>query len=155
MGQSRAVTESKIALAEVEIRIDAAPETIFECFTDPAKVTQWMGDQAELDAKPGGPCRIRVRPEAIARGEFVRVEPPHFVSFTWGWEGEGQSVPPGSSLVEVTLTPDGDATVVSLKHSKLPSVEMVDAHTQGWRHYLSRLQTVATGGVPGPDPGHA
>jgi hypothetical protein len=34
--------------------------------------------------------------------------------------GGDEEVPPGSSTVEVTLTPDGDATVLHLVHGDLP-----------------------------------
>jgi uncharacterized protein YndB with AHSA1/START domain len=139
-------------LAECEIRIDASPETVFEFFTDPEKMKQWKGVEAELDPRSCGIYRVAVLPHAVARGEYVRVEPPNFISFTWGWEGDGQPVPPGTSLVEVTLTPDGDGTALVLRHSLLPTTEMVEQHTQGWKHYLGRLSVAAAGGDPGPDP---
>jgi uncharacterized protein YndB with AHSA1/START domain len=70
--------------------------------------------------------------------------------FTWGWEGS-TTVPPGSSRVEVTLTPDGDGTILRLVHSGLPHAESILDHTQGWERYLDRLGTVAAGGDPGAD----
>jgi uncharacterized protein YndB with AHSA1/START domain len=62
--------------------------------------------------------RIQARPETVF-GEFVEIDPPRRLVFTWGWEGD-EEVPPGSSTVEVTLTPDGDATVLHLVHGDLP-----------------------------------
>jgi uncharacterized protein YndB with AHSA1/START domain len=136
---------------EREIRIEASPDTVFEFFTDPDKMKMWKGTAAELDPRPGGVYRVEVLPEAIAKGEYVHVDRPHFVAFTWGWEGEEQAVPPGSSLVEVTLRPDGDATVLTLRHTGLPSEEMAQQHEQGWTHFLGRLQIAAAGGDPGAD----
>jgi len=84
----------------------------------------------------------------------VEVIPYRRVVFTWGWEGgkEGSSpVPPGSSTVEITLTPDGDGTIVRLVHRDLPEGER-DKHAQGWELYLDRLAVVASGRDPGPDP---
>ncbi len=151
MAQSKEVT-SQTFVFEKEIRIQASPETVFEFFTDPDLMKRWKGVEAELDPRPGGVYRVTVLPVAIARGEYVRVERPKFVSFTWGWEGEGQAVPPGSSLVEVSLRPDGDATVLTLRHTSLPSEDMASQHEKGWTHYLGRLEIAATGGYPGPDP---
>ena len=71
--------------------------------------------------------------------------------FTWGWEGEGAAVPPGSSTVEVTLEPDGDQTIVRLRHFGLPADEMA-GHSKGWDHYMPRLVLAASGVDPGPDP---
>ena len=151
MGQAKQMPTQAPFVFEKEIRIEASPDTVFRFFTDPEKMKQWKGVDAELDPNPGGTYRVTVLPVAIAVGEYVRVEPPTFVSFTWGWEGEGQPVPPGSSLVEVTLRPDGDATVLLLRHTGLPSEEMATQHEQGWTHYLGRLQIAAAGGDPGPD----
>jgi hypothetical protein len=35
----------------------------------------------------------------------------------------------------VTLTPDGDATVVVLRHSDVPTTH-ADDHGKGWAHYV-------------------
>jgi len=38
--------------------------------------------------------------------------------------------------VTVTLTPDGNHTVVKLVHSDLPSEGAAAAHGDGWDHYI-------------------
>ena len=150
MAQSRGVTELAGLLAECDVRIEASPETVFEFFVDPDKMLQWKGVRAELDARPGGVFKVEVTPGWLAVGEFTEVDRPRVVAFTWGWEGG--PVAPGSSLVRVTLEPDGTGTLLSLRHSGLPNEEMLEAHRGGWGHFLSRLQIAATGGDPGPDP---
>lgn len=133
-----------------EIRVAARPETIFGLLTDPAKYVRWKGALAELDARPGGIYRVQLNSHDIARGRYVEVVPYSRVVFTWGWEGGGP-VPPGSSTVEITFTPDGDGTIVRLVHRDLPD-EARDKHLQGWELYLNRLAVAATGRDPGPDP---
>ncbi len=134
------------------MRIEASPETVFEFFTDPAKMVRWKGRQATLDPRPGGVYRVEIGEHAVAIGEYVEVEPPTRVVFTWGWEGGFAGTPPGSSTVEITLTPDGDGTLVRLVHSGLPSSESAEAHAQGWDQYMARLAIAATGDDPGRDP---
>jgi uncharacterized protein YndB with AHSA1/START domain len=139
---------------EREIRIAARPETVFDFFIDPEKMVQWKGRQADLDARPGGIYRVEISDQAIARGEYVEVDRPSRVVFTWGWEGQESgphAVAPGSSRVEVSLEPDGDGTLVRLRHLDLPE-ESREIHGQGWDLYLGRLAVVAAGGAPGPDP---
>ncbi len=133
-----------------EIRVTARPETIFGLLTEPAKYVRWKGALAELDPRPGGIYRVQLNNRDIARGRYVEVVPYSRVVFTWGWEGGGP-VPPGSSTVEITLTPDGDGTIVRLVHRDLPD-EARDKHLQGWELYLNRLAVAATGRDPGPDP---
>jgi uncharacterized protein YndB with AHSA1/START domain len=135
-----------------EVRIAASPETVFPFFTEPDKLTAWMGVKAELDPQPGGIYRVHVSEAWVARGEFVAVEPFGRVVFTWGWEGGAVGLLPGASLIEVTLEPDGDATIVRFTHSGLPDGEALSAHTDGWEHFLARLAIAAAGGDPGPDP---
>lgn len=148
MDETDVVTALRV---EREVRIDASPEVVFGFLVDPEQVTRWMGAEAVLEARPGGMYRVKISEQAIARGEFTVVESSREVAFTWGWEGEEMPVPPGSSLVTVTLTPDGDGTIVRLVHTGLPTEEMATEHTRGWDHYLDRLAVAATGGHPGPD----
>jgi uncharacterized protein YndB with AHSA1/START domain len=133
-----------------EIRIEARPETVFEFFVDPDKMVRWKGRTARLEPTPGGTYRVEINNRAVASGEYVELDPPRRVVFTWGWEG-GSPVPPGASTVEVELTPDGDGTLLRLTHRDLPDEE-VEQHADGWDHFLPRLATAAPGGDPGPDP---
>ena len=133
-----------------EIRIAARPETVFEFFTDPDKMVRWKGRSATLEPSPGGTYRVAINDLAVARGEFVEVDRPRRVVFTWGWEGTNP-VPPGSSTVEVELVPDGEGTLLRLTHRGLPE-EQVEEHAHGWDHFLPRLATAAAGDDPGPDP---
>jgi uncharacterized protein YndB with AHSA1/START domain len=136
---------------EREIRIAATPEVIFPYFTDPVKMLRWKGVSAELDPRPGGIFRVNVTGREIARGEYVALEPYRRVVFTWGWEGEGSLLPPGTSTVEVTFVPDGEATIVRLVHRDLPAATS-EGFAQGWDHFLPRLGLAASGADPGPDP---
>ena len=135
-----------------ELAIAASPETVWEFLVDPDKAIRWMGQTASFDARPGGEYVCVVIPGHTARGEFVEVDPPRRLVFTWGWEGEGNPVPPGSSTIEFELTPDGDGTLLRFSHYNLPSAETVASHAHGWDHYLGRLGTAAGGGDPGRDP---
>lgn len=137
-------------MIEIHRTIRAAPETIFAYFTDAQRYTEWMGVDAELDATPGGIYRVRVPQGYVAIGEFVEVQPPTRLVFTWGWEGDPE-VPPGSSRVEVTLTEGDDGTELRLLHTGLPTPESYDLHELGWQRYLGRLVVAGEGGIPGPD----
>lgn len=145
-----AETPSATERIEHTVRVDAPPEAVFEYFTDPSKLVRWMGSEATLDPRPGGVCRFDINGSRMI-GEYVQVDFPWRLVFTWGWETTIFEVGEQSTAVEVSFTADGDGTIVRLAHSRLPQVA-VAFHGAGWRHYLGRLATAAAGGQPGPDP---
>ena len=132
-----------------EISIDASPEIVFSYFTDPAKHRLWQGREVELDPRPGGALRISFGPGYVAVGTYLEVEPPTRLVYTWGWAEEGSSVlPPGASTVELTLEPAGAATLLRLRHSRLPK-ETFEFHGDGWDESRSELhRRIATTAEP-------
>ena len=141
-------------LLVVERRVKATPQTVFGFLTEPDKWVRWQGTRAELDPRPGGVYRVHVRAGIIASGQFVEVEPYRRVVFTWGFEIPDHPIPPGSTLVQVDLIPDGDHTLVRLTQKHVPPPEVVPVR-RGWDDYLDRLQVAAAGGDPGPNPDEA
>ncbi len=133
-----------------ELFIEADPATVFAFFTDPDKMTRWMGTQIQLDAKPGGIYLVNLDGKHVARGEFEEVTPNSRLVYSFGWE-DGEAVPPGSSRIEIDLAPKDRGTLLTFVHSGLPAPQ-VAPHTDGWTHYLGRLAIAAAGRDPGPDP---
>jgi uncharacterized protein YndB with AHSA1/START domain len=143
--------QSETRLVERELRVEAVPEVVFPFFTDPAKMIRWMGIRATLDPRPGGVFSVNTMEEYVLAGEFLEVEPPTRIVFSWGYANfpDPNPLPPGSSTVEIELVPDGGATIVRLSH-RVPA-ELADFHSMGWEHYLGRLAIAASGADPGPD----
>lgn len=138
-----------------ELTIDARPDTVWEFLVDPLKAALWMGKKVEFDLRPGGLYRVEVLSGNVSRGQFVEIDPPRRLVYTFGWEPEGDApfgMDPGSSRVEVDLTPVGDGTHIRFVHSGLPTQEAVLRHGEGWDHYLGRFVVAAGGGDPGRDP---
>ena len=124
-----------------EIHVDAQPETVFAFFTEADKLTRWLAAEAATDPRPGGIFHQTHRLEGadyLLRGEFVEVDPPHRVVFTWGFENSEIGVGPGISTVEVTLTPSDGGTHLRLVHSGLPE-QARSAHDEGWDTELGKL----------------
>ncbi|HEY2025449.1 MAG TPA: SRPBCC domain-containing protein [Gemmatimonadaceae bacterium] len=134
-----------------DIYIDAPPRVVYTFLTKPGKVAQWIGTQADVDPQPGGIVRIVANAAGVIRGTYVALEPNAKVAFTWGHEGEGQAVPVGSTVVEITLAPDGGGTRLRLIHRGLTGESRAE-HDMRWGGYTSRIKIAAEGGTPGPDP---
>ena len=139
---------------ELSVVIAARPATIYRFFEDPERFSDWLAAKVSFEPRPGSAMRIHFPadgspdcPEgAVMAGEVLEVEDARRFAFTWGHQGgeHEAELPPGSSRVEITLTPHDDGTLVTLRHSCLPSEEQRDLHTPGWRHYLSQLSLKST-----------
>jgi uncharacterized protein YndB with AHSA1/START domain len=139
------VTETDRAVVEQTLRIEARPETVWRYWTDPERLCAWWGAAAEVDPRPGGVCRIDMGGDrAVMRGEYLELVPYERLVFTFGWEDGADAPPiaPGSTTVEVTLTPDAGDTILTLRHSGLPT-DIAGRHDEGWRHFLPILAEVA------------
>ena len=77
----------------------------------------------------------------MARGEFLEIDPPRRLVFSWGWEGI-DALPPGQSTVEVDLIDEGGATLLRLRHNGLPTDNACQLHTYGWGVGLDALEAV-------------
>lgn len=116
--------------------IDAAPDRVFPFFTDPARLTQWLGHAAELDPVPGGRFAVDIN-HRVVRGRYLDLQPPHRVVFTWGDAGSAE-LPPGSTRVEVDLEAADGGTSVTLRHHGLTRHQRAD-HSRGWPVKLAQL----------------
>lgn len=122
------------------VRIGASPAVVFPYFTDPTLLIQWLGDSAELHPEPGGLFALDFSDTSV-RGQYQEVDPPRRVVFTWGVAGR-DTLAPGSTTVEVTLTADGPDTIVDLVHRDLPP-DAFDGHLEGWAQKLDQLVRAA------------
>lgn len=135
----------------VSRHVAAPPEVVYSYLTESGKWQRWQGSTADLDARPGGLFLMTMPDGARARGEFVELVRDERVVFTWGWV-DHPGVPPGSSTVEIVITPDEAGSVVTITHRNLPDDE-VEVHRMGWEHYLPRLTALAEGSTVEPDRG--
>src|SRR5712691_4774451 len=120
-------TTAERLVIERELEIAASPETVWQFLVDPEKALRWMGLSGTFDIQAGGAYRIVIIPGHIASGEYLELDPPRRLVYTWGWD-EGGSVPPGGSTVEFELSRSGAGTRLRFVHRDLPSPESAESH---------------------------
>lgn len=115
-------------------------ERVWQAFTDPAALAAWLWPErfattAEVDLRVGGRYRIEGPGAGMAvAGEYVAVEAPRRLVFTWRWDGE-----PDETLVTVELTPTAAGTELVLVHERFTDDAQRDEHAKGWSDCLDRL----------------
>jgi len=138
-----------------ELVLPAPAERVFDMFTDPRQLVRWIGISADLQPRPGGRFRFEVVPGQFCEGQYVIIDRPARLVFTWGWTDPGFGLPPGTSKVEVTLAQagaDGRQTRLRLVHTGLAG-DLGLLHDDGWSRFLARLAAVTGGGEAGSYPG--
>ena len=140
------MTQADSTVVEQTLRISARPETVWRYWTEPERMCDWWGAAAELDPRPGGAYVVEMGGGGVMRGEYVELVPHERIVFSFGCDpaGGGPAIAPGSTTVEVTLTPDGDDTILVLRHTGLPAASR-DEHRSGWGHFLPLLVAAAGG----------
>jgi uncharacterized protein YndB with AHSA1/START domain len=123
--------------------IEVPREKVFAAWLDPASLALWMrpGDVAsatvKVDPRVGGKFRIamhRDRGSVEHWGEYLAIEPPSRLSFTW--ISENTDLLP--TVVTVELLEKGDGTELVLTHRRLPD-RMVQPHEKGWTDIVRKL----------------
>jgi uncharacterized protein YndB with AHSA1/START domain len=138
-----------------ELVLAAPAEQVFDMFTDPQQLVRWIGVSADLQPRPGGRFQFEVMPGQFCEGQYVIVERPSRLVFTWGWTDPGFGLPPGTSRVEVTFTPSGSGggqTRLRLVHTGLAG-DLGILHDDGWPRFLTRLTAAMAGRPPPAYPG--
>ncbi|MEU0881254.1 SRPBCC domain-containing protein [Lentzea sp. NPDC005914] len=145
---------------ERELRIDAAPEVVYEVISSAEHLREWWPDDAELDPVPGGTGRIvfgdPASPDAkVEQLTVVEADPPRRFAFRWVYD-EGTSG--DSLLVTMDLVPADNGTLLRFKETGFCErgweaavlEEAYRDHTRGWDHFLPRLVTRANALVARP-----
>ena len=123
----------------------AAPERVFDAWTQADQLTQWWGPagvacpHAEVDLRVGGSYRICNRLPGgglvYIVGEFVRIERPTLLVYSWQLEpGSGET-----SLVTVRFAAQGCDTALTISHNRIADVHTRDGHERGWSGCLDGL----------------
>jgi uncharacterized protein YndB with AHSA1/START domain len=141
---------------EREILIEAPVEVVWSVITEPQHMSGWFGDSAEIDLRPGGGLVLRWdQYDNTVHGRVETVEPPRLFSFRWirnsGTEGREED----STLVEFSLSAEGDSTRLTVVESGFrqlsgPEDEKqkdADGHRDGWKLELDELREYVRGHV--------
>ena len=100
---------------------------------------------AEMDLRLGGKYRIGFhRPEGLpplyVGGEFLVIEAPHRLEYTWIYEKESRPEWTDHSVVKVAFNalPEGRTEII-LTHELISDPVEREKHTEGWTAIIDRM----------------
>lgn len=128
---------------ERTVEIRARRAIVFSFFTDSARFARWWGEGSTIEPVVGGPVRIVYPGGSVASGAVTELVPDERIAFTFGYEAPGKPIPPGGSLVTITLADTPDGTRVVLRHDVTDAATR-DEHVQGWIYQLAVFAKVAS-----------
>lgn len=130
---------------EREIRVEAAPEVVYEVVSSPEHLREWWPDEADFKPVPGGSGTIGFKQDAGTMSVGLTVleaNPPHRFTFRWDYEGE-TATPENSVLVTFDLTPVDGGTLLRFAETGFDeagkSDDLFNDHTSGWDYFLPRI----------------
>jgi uncharacterized protein YndB with AHSA1/START domain len=128
-------------------RFRAMPERVFDAWLTPEMIGQWMFGprlrdeevlHIDIDARVGGTFSFLVRrqgQEIDHIGEYLEIDRPHQLAFTWGIRDE-----PSSSQVTIDIARQGAEWELTLAHELDPAwADFADRTASAWNSMLTAL----------------
>jgi len=129
-------------IVRIEDRFDTGIDDLWSALTDPSRLARWHG-QVEGDLRPGGEFRVYLEADDVESiGQVEACEPPRRLLVTTRETEEsyrkGQGVPPFDEVTDVTLTSEGDQTILVIEVRGMP-LDMIAFYAAGWQIHAENL----------------
>jgi len=121
--------------------VPITPQAAFDMFFDHGGLVLSIGVGSDPPGRRGGRFQFEATPGRFCEGEYLIVERPRRVAFTFGWTHPAMGVPPGSSHVDVTfrpVDPERRSTQLHLVHTGLDT-DILCRHDEGWARFIAGL----------------
>ncbi|MET9883712.1 SRPBCC domain-containing protein [Streptomyces sp. NPDC006430] len=136
--------------------LDAPRPVVFRALTESQELVKWWGPDGfatpsvESDLRPGGGYRIAMQPPEgdlfYLVGEFLEVEPPERLSYTFRWEDpdpEDQETTVTLSLRDI----GGTSADLVLAQGDFATERRRALHEEGWTQSLNKLEKLMSSHV--------
>ncbi len=129
--------------------VSGSPADVYRAWTEPEQVRQWWGPkgvvcrECSIDLRVGGSYRIANQmPDSSIlwiTGEFLRLEPPNLIEYTWRRGRETASSDVRDERVSVRFSEQSGCTEVVVEHSRILDRADYASHDAGWQGCLDGL----------------
>jgi uncharacterized protein YndB with AHSA1/START domain len=122
-------------VVRMDDRFDTGIDDLWSALTDPARLSRWHS-RVEGDLRLGGTFR-RVGADGESTGRVDACEPPRRLLVTMR-DSDPRPGQPTETVVEATLTADGDGTILVVEERGLP-LPLLPAYGAGVQLHLENL----------------
>ena len=133
---------------EIERVLRAPLSVVFGYFTEPDRLAVWWGPRGftipslEFVPRAGAHYRIEMQPpEGDAfwlAGEFIAVDPPRRLSFTFRWEDPDPD--DVETVAGLSFRDRGESTSVALTQGRFKTEARRELHRGGWGDSFDKLE---------------
>ena len=127
--------------------VPAPPASVFDAWTDAESLARWWRPPggicrgAHIDLQTGGRFEIvngfPDNSTITIVGEFLEIVAPDSLTYTWGVAQDREP----DQFVYVRFEPHSDGTLVTVRHERIPTTEMLEGHRLGWHSCLDGLES--------------
>ncbi|MBS1861609.1 MAG: SRPBCC domain-containing protein [Actinobacteria bacterium] len=121
------------------VDLDAAPAVVWDALTEAALLGEWLADEVEIEAAPGGKIVCRYADGEERRGEVELVEEAERLAWSW-WREDGH----GPSRVELVLDAVAEGTRLTVIETAPPRTAgpllLAGSLAAAWTAPLARLR---------------
>ena len=137
-----------VGVVRIEDRYDTAIDDLWAAITVPDRLAHWYGP-VEGDLRPGGAFRLYLEADDVeSTGRVEACESPRRLLVTNRETDEsyrkGQGAAPFTASIEVTLTADGDQTLLVLEVQGMP-LDTIAFYGAGWQIHAENLAAYLAG----------
>jgi uncharacterized protein YndB with AHSA1/START domain len=131
--------------------LPCSADEAFQAWTQPKLFQQWFAPDpamqtiAQFDLRPGGKYRIGFQPPGGAPtlfvgGEFLTIEAPRRLEYTWVWEKDTHPDWKDRTVVTIEFIPLGtDQSEIVLTHERFSDSAAQESHHKGWIAIIDRM----------------
>lgn len=126
-------------VVRMEDRFATGIDDLWSALTDPVRLSRWLGD-FDGDLRLGGEFKARFHASGWeGTGKVDVCSPPHHLLVTTRDAEQGEE-----HIIEATLTPDGDSTLLILEERGMP-VNLLAAYGAGIQIHIEDLAAHVAG----------
>jgi uncharacterized protein YndB with AHSA1/START domain len=135
-------TDDGTGIVRMEDRFRTGIDDLWSAITTPERLSRWYGD-VDGDLRLGGRFHLRIPNALEASGHVDTCEPPHRLVVKLR-DTDPQPGQPEETVIEATLTADGDHTLLVVEDRGLPS-HLLHAYGAGVQIHFENLDAYLEG----------